>query len=143
MTLLQISVGADVSVPLKGSAGVGWRLVRKALGIHTEFRNSNMKAYLILDFKITDPENFMVYVREIPAHIERHNGKYIVEGVKPDSIEGNWQPDRLVVLEFPTPEDARNFLEDPEIQPVFAIRHRSTESKLILVEGGSWHDAIR
>ena len=102
-----------------------------------------MKTYLILDFTITDMETFMVYVREIPAHIKRHNGKYIVEGVKPDCIEGDWHPDTMVVLEFPTPEGARAFLEDPEIQPVFAIRHKSTISKLILVEGGSWRDGIR
>lgn len=37
----------------------------------------------------------------------------------------------------------KSFLEDPEIQPVFAIRHKSTIRKLILVEGGSWRDGIR
>lgn len=102
-----------------------------------------MKTYLILDVTITDPETFMVYVREIPVHIKRHNGKYIVEGVKPDAIEGDWTPETMVVLEFPSQEDARAFLEDPEIQSVFAIRHKSTISKLILVEGGSWRDGIR
>ena len=102
-----------------------------------------MKAYLILDFTITDPENFMVYVREIPPHIERHKGKYIVEGVKPDVIEGDWAPETLVILEFPSAENARGFLDDPDIQPLFEIRHNSTESKLIFVEGGSWRDAIR
>ncbi|PCI49617.1 MAG: hypothetical protein COB51_03975 [Moraxellaceae bacterium] len=44
-----------------------------------------MKAYLILDFKITNPALFMEYVREIPQHMERHNGKYLVEGVKPET----------------------------------------------------------
>ncbi|NRB40861.1 MAG: DUF1330 domain-containing protein [Pseudomonadales bacterium] len=102
-----------------------------------------MKAYLILDLTITDLKNFMVYVQEIPAHIERHNGKYIVEGVKPDKIEGDWQPESIVIIEFPSAENARSFLDDPEIQPLFEIRHKSTYSKLLLVEGGSWRDAIR
>ena len=102
-----------------------------------------MKAYLILDFTITDPEKFMIYVSEIPSHIERHGGKYIVEGVKPEVVEGNWEPNTIVVLEFPTPEQARSFLNDPDVQPLFEIRHKSTLSNLILVEGGSWRDAIR
>ncbi len=102
-----------------------------------------MKTYLILDLTITDMETFMIYVREIPVHIKRHNGRYIVEGVKPDCIEGDWQPETIVILEFPSPEDARAFLKDLEIQPLFAIRQKSTISKLILVEGGSWRDAIR
>ena len=102
-----------------------------------------MKAYLILDFTITDAEKFMVYVREIPAYIKKHGGQYIVEGVTPEVIEGDWQPTMLVVLEFPSPEDARAFLADPDVQPLFEIRHQATESKLVLVEGGSWRDAIR
>jgi uncharacterized protein (DUF1330 family) len=101
-----------------------------------------MKTYLILDFAITDFETFMVYFREIPTHIKRHKGKYIVEGVKPDAIEGDWEPDTIVVLEFPSEENARAFLEDPEIQPVFAIRHKSTISKLILVDGGGHGEMV-
>jgi uncharacterized protein (DUF1330 family) len=102
-----------------------------------------MKTYLILDFTITDLENFMVYVREIPAFIERHAGNYIVEGVKPEVIEGGRQPEAVVVLEFPSSENARNFLEDREVQPLFEIRKKSTISNLLLVAGGSWRDGIR
>jgi len=83
----------------------------------------------------------MEYVQKIPAHLKRHHGKYIVEGVEPEIIEGNWKPERVVVLEFASKENAKAFLKDPEIQPLFAIRHRTTDSKLILVEGGSWRDA--
>ena len=102
-----------------------------------------MKAYLILDLTVTDPENFMIYVREIPPHIEKHGGKYIIEGVKPEVVEGTWNPNTIVVLEFSSPENARNFLNDPNVQPLFEMRHKSTISNLILVEGGSWRDAIR
>jgi len=100
------------------------------------------KAYLILDFKITDMGAFMEYVQKIPIYIEKHAGKYIVEGVKPKVIEGIWEPDTIVLLEFSSKENAENFLTDPEIQDLFAIRHRTTKSNLILVEGGSWRDAF-
>ena len=101
-----------------------------------------MKAYLILDFKVTDFPTFMEYVEKIPEFISKHNGKYLVEGVKPKVVEGNWNPDTIVVLEFESKEDADSFLGDPEIQELFAVRHNSTESNLILVNGGSWRDAI-
>ncbi len=100
-----------------------------------------MKTYLILDFEITNMDMFMEYVERIPAFIQKHGGKYIVEGVRPEAIEGDWKPSTLVVLEFPSRENAQEFLGDPAIEPVFAIRQNSTTSKLILVEGGSWRDA--
>ncbi|MEH6631517.1 MAG: DUF1330 domain-containing protein [Halopseudomonas aestusnigri] len=101
-----------------------------------------MKAYIILDFTITDHNKFMEYVHEIPTHIKRHQGTYIVEGIKPEAIEGDWHPSIMVILEFPSLENAKEFLNDPEIQPVFAIRHKSTIGKMVLVEGGSWRGAI-
>ena len=83
----------------------------------------------------------MTYVADIPRYIEKHRGKYLVEGVKPEVIEGDWQPETLVMLEFPSKAHASAFLDDPEVQPLFEIRHTSTISKLILAEGGSWRDA--
>ncbi|MEJ2631431.1 MAG: DUF1330 domain-containing protein [Acidihalobacter sp.] len=96
-----------------------------------------MKAYLILDFKIIDLNEFMEYVEKIPSHIKKHHGKYLIEGVHPDTIEGTWRPETLIVLEFETRENANSFLADPEVKELFGIRHRSTEGNLILVDGGS------
>jgi uncharacterized protein (DUF1330 family) len=50
-------------------------------------------------------------------------------------MEGDWTPDRVVVIEFPSRGNAEAFLGDPECQDLFAIRHRTTTSKLILVDG--------
>ncbi|PCJ23490.1 MAG: hypothetical protein COA96_11610 [SAR86 cluster bacterium] len=99
------------------------------------------KGYLILDFSISDTQGFMEYVQRIPAHIEKHGGKYIVEGMVPEILEGNWKPETIVVLEFPSKEHARAFIDDPEAEFLFDIRKNTTNSKLILVSGGSWMDA--
>ena len=101
-----------------------------------------MKAYLVLDFKITDHHEFMEYVKKIPEFIKKHAGKYLVEGVRPDVIEGTWHPETLVVLEFETRANADNFLSDTEVKELFAIRHKNTKGNLILVNGGSWRDAM-
>jgi uncharacterized protein (DUF1330 family) len=94
-----------------------------------------MNAYLVLDFSINDVPGFLRYVDAIPAFIEKHGGRYIVRGVEPTVMEGDWAPERMVILEFPSRENARSFLDDPDAQKLFAVRHTTTNSKLVLVEG--------
>jgi uncharacterized protein (DUF1330 family) len=96
---------------------------------------AKVKAYLVLDFSVRDWPEFRTYVSAIPAFIEKHGGKYIVRGVEPTVMEGDWAPDYMVILEFPSSEAAKAFLEDPDAQALFAVRHRSTVSKLVLADG--------
>jgi len=96
-----------------------------------------MKAYLILDLTIHDFGGFAPYIAAIPAFIEKHSGKYIVQGVQPTPLEGDWKPERMVVIEFPGREAAEAFLGDPDCQDLFGIRHKTTTSRLVLVDGNS------
>ena len=94
-----------------------------------------MSAYLILDLSIKDFARFAEYIEKIPAFIQKHGGRYIVQGVEPELIEGDWKPERVVVIEFSSKVEARSFLADSDAQPLFEIRHQSTNSRLILAEG--------
>ena len=94
-----------------------------------------MKAYLVLDFSIRDLRGFRPYIAAIPDFIEKHGGRYIVRGAEPATMEGGWAPERMVILEFPSRANAMAFLADPEAQGLFAIRHNTTDSKLVLVDG--------
>jgi uncharacterized protein (DUF1330 family) len=94
-----------------------------------------MKAYLVLDFCIQDLPGFRAYIADIPAVIEKHGGRYIVRGVEPTVMEGDWTPERMVILEFPARARAKAFLDDPDAQALFEIRHKTTRSKLVLVDG--------
>lgn len=94
-----------------------------------------MNGYLILDLSINDFGVFKEYIEKIPDFIHKHGGRYIVQGVVPETMEGNWSPERVVVLEFPSTDKAKEFLNDPEAQSLFSVRHKSTTSKLILAEG--------
>jgi len=130
----------NVRRKLIGDSAAGIMLSINSVFYYICNRGWLMKAYLVLDFSIIDIDNFMVYVRDIKQYIEKHKGKYIVEGVKPEVIEGDWAPDTLVILEFPSSENAKEFLNDSNIQPLFDSRKKTTKSKLILVNGGAWHD---
>ena len=96
-----------------------------------------MKAYLVLDLTIHDLAGFRPYVAGIPAFIVKHSGKYIVQGVQPTTMEGDWRPERMVVIEFPARENAEAFLSDPDCRDLFRVRHNTTTSKLVLVDGCS------
>jgi uncharacterized protein (DUF1330 family) len=94
-----------------------------------------MKAYLVLDFSVHDLAGFRPYIAAIPDFIERHGGRYIVRGAEPTVMEGDWAPELMVILEFPSRENAAAFLGDPDAQALFAVRHQTTNSKLVLVDG--------
>ena len=94
-----------------------------------------MKAHLVLDLTVNDFGGFRKYIAEIPTFIAKHSGKCIVQGVQPTTIEGDWKPERIVIIEFPERENADAFLSDPEIQDLFKVRHATTTSKLVLADG--------
>lgn len=94
-----------------------------------------MSAYLILDLSIKDLGRFSEYIEKIPVFIKKHGGHYIVQGVEPETIEGDWLPERVVIIEFPSKVAAKSFLADPDAQPLFELRHQVTNSRLILAEG--------
>ncbi|MEY9121456.1 DUF1330 domain-containing protein [Bradyrhizobium yuanmingense] len=94
-----------------------------------------MKAYLVLDLSVNDYAEFKTYIAEVPVFIAKHAGRYIVRGVEPTTIEGDWAPERLVIIEFADREKAQAFLDDPDIQPLFKLRQATTTSRLLLADG--------
>jgi uncharacterized protein (DUF1330 family) len=96
-----------------------------------------VKAYLVLDLTIHDLGRFRDYIERIPEYIRKHGGRYIVQGAEASVVEGDWRPERMVIIEFPSRDSAEHFLQDPEAQALFAIRHQTTTSRLVLVEGNS------
>jgi uncharacterized protein (DUF1330 family) len=94
-----------------------------------------MKAYLVLDLAIHDFPRFRAYIDAIPACIAKHAGRYIVQGAAPTPVEGDWRPQRMVIIEFPARANAEAFLSDSDGQHLFRIRHETTTSRLVLVDG--------
>jgi len=94
-----------------------------------------MPAYVIADIEITDPVGYEEYRRRVPATITQYGGRYLARGGRAETLEGGWQPRRLVVIEFPTMSQARALYESEEYREPRAIRHRCSEGQAILVEG--------
>ena len=96
-----------------------------------------MSAYIVVDISVHDTEQYQKYVAVAPGYVKKHGGKYLVRGGQVDIAEGDWKPERLVILEFPSMEHANGLLQDPEYQSVAELRRASTTSRLIVADGFS------
>ena len=94
-----------------------------------------MTAYVIADVNVTDPKLFEDYKKLVPATVEKYGGRFAVRGGEVEAKEGGWKPARLVVLEFPTLEQAHKWYDSPEYAPALALRLKAATAKLIFVEG--------
>ena len=94
-----------------------------------------MSAFVILDITVTDPERFEVYKQLAPATIEAYGGRYIARGGKAESLEGDWSPDRIVILEFDSMDKAKAWMNSPEYREARTMRYEAAISRTIVVEG--------
>jgi uncharacterized protein (DUF1330 family) len=94
-----------------------------------------MAAYLIVDVDVTDQDTYATYATQVPPIIKQYGGRYLVRGGKSETLEGDWQPKRLVVLQFEDTAAARRFLEAKEYRAIVEFRHRAASTRMVLVEG--------
>jgi uncharacterized protein (DUF1330 family) len=96
-----------------------------------------MPAYIIVDVNIKEPGEYEEYKKLTPASIAAYGGIFIVRGGAAETLEGDWIPDRIVVLEFPNAERARLWWNSQEYAPAKLVRQRTASTEMILVEGVS------
>ena len=94
-----------------------------------------MSVYMVVDIDVKDQEAYEEYRKLVPPLIEKYGGSYLVRGGEIHAAEGDWDLHRVVILEFPTIDDAKGLLADDEYAPVAAIRHAAADSKVFIVEG--------
>ncbi len=94
-----------------------------------------MTAYVIVDIEVTDPEGYKEYAKMAPETVNLYGGKYIARGGHNETLEGDWQAKRLVILEFPSVEQAKRWVNSPEYAPARKLRHQYAHSNMVVVEG--------
>ena len=93
-------------------------------------------AYVLVEMKVTDPEQYKQYMAAAPATIAAHGGEYLVRGGQHEVFEGKWQPVRLAVLKFPSVEKARTWYQGEQYRAARAKRAGATEFfNMVVVEG--------
>ena len=94
-----------------------------------------MPAYVIVETDITDPERYEQYKAASPAAIAAGGGRFLVRGGELALLEGDWQPTRLVVLEFEDLAAAKRWYESEVYQEAKKLRDGAAHLRMVAVQG--------
>lgn len=94
-----------------------------------------MPAYVVVDCEVTDPAKYEDYKKLAPEAIAKHGGRYLARGGQTAMLEGDWRPNRIVILEFPSLEAARRFYTSVEYTAARRARAGAAKMDIIAVEG--------
>tara|TARA_Y100000758_G_C16017070_1_gene409704 strand:+ start:267 stop:554 length:288 start_codon:yes stop_codon:yes gene_type:complete len=94
-----------------------------------------MSAYVIAFMQITDHKKYETYKDQVPETIALYDGDYLVRGGEIEIIEGNFNPERAIILKFPSVERAKDWISSEEYKNPKKIRHNSAISNVILLDG--------
>ena len=91
-------------------------------------------AYIVVDARSSDLERMVEYRRLAQIAVAHYGGRYLVRGAPYETLEGSWQPQRLVVLEFPDMAAARTFYDSPEYRAAREARAGVSDFDMLLAE---------
>jgi len=94
-----------------------------------------MTAYVVIDIKVADPAKMQEYRDLSTIAVSRHGGRYLARGGKTEVIEGDWQPERLVIIEFPSLQAAHSFYDSPEYVAARKARAGAAHFDMLVIEG--------
>ena len=94
-----------------------------------------MAGYIIAEIEITDPVTYEEYKKVAPASIDRYDGKYLTRGGTAENLEGDWQPKRVVILEFESFERAKEWWSSEEYRAPKLLRQSASITNMIVIDG--------
>jgi uncharacterized protein (DUF1330 family) len=94
-----------------------------------------VSAYLIYDVDIHDAAPYGEFMKKVKPVVESFGGKYLVRGGFHEVLEGDWNPSRLVLFEFPDMEAARRVFTSDEYAPLKKLRKTCSTGHIVIVEG--------
>ena len=94
-----------------------------------------MSVYSISSITVKDWDTYREYMKHVPAIIEKYGGRYLVRGGEIISDDTSWQPERVVILEFPDLAQMKAFRDSDEYKPVGELRHKEADTEGYVVAG--------
>ena len=96
-----------------------------------------MTAYIMVQVDIKDPERYPDYAAMVPASLAVYGGKFLVRGGQVANLEGDWEPQRFVMIEFDSVEQAKRWWDSDEYREARNLRQATADTRMIVVEGYS------
>jgi uncharacterized protein (DUF1330 family) len=94
-----------------------------------------MAAYVLIETDIVDAEQYERYKAASPGAVAAGGGRFLVRGGEMDVLEGDWQPPRLVVLEFEDLAAARRWYDSETYQQAKSLRDGAAHLRMVAVQG--------
>lgn len=94
-----------------------------------------MVAYVIADNEILDKEKYGEYAKMSGAAMTKYQGKMLARGGKAETLEGDWRPNRIVLIEFESVEKAKAWIDSEEYRAPREIKNAAARVRTIVVEG--------
>ena len=97
---------------------------------------------MIIEIEILDNELYNEYTEKVRPVVEKYNGRYLVRGGEVTPMSGDWKPERVIVVEFPSYDDLNRCFESQEYKEIAPLREKSAIGKSIIVEGAVNADLV-
>ena len=94
-----------------------------------------MSVYMVIEVAVRDSEMYGRYTEQAREIVEQHGGRYLVRGGKVTPLSGNWNPERIILIEFETMQQLQRCFQSPEYLTLTPLREQSTSGRSIVVEG--------
>jgi uncharacterized protein (DUF1330 family) len=94
-----------------------------------------MSAYVVVEIEVLDPKRYETYKQLAPPSIAQYGGRYVARGGEVTTLEGTWSPKRLVILEFPSVDQAKAWWNSTEYAEAKALRQAVARTQMIVVAG--------
>jgi uncharacterized protein (DUF1330 family) len=96
-----------------------------------------MTAYIVVEVDVKDPERFADYRSMVPASLAAYGGKYLIRGGQVENLEGDWEPQRFVMIQFESVDQAKRWWDSEEYRQARNLRQATSDTRMIVVEGYS------
>ena len=94
-----------------------------------------MPAYIVVEVEVEDPVRYEDYKKMVPPSLAAYGGRFLVRGGQVENLEGDWAPKRLVMVEFPSVDQAKAWWSSAEYAEAKALRQATAKTQMIVVEG--------
>ncbi len=94
-----------------------------------------MVAYIVVEVEVRDKDRYEDYKRMVPPTLTPYGGRFIVRGGAAETLEGEWSPQRVVIVEFPSVEYAKAWWSSEEYAEAKALRQATAHTRMIVVAG--------
>lgn len=97
-----------------------------------------MPVYVIIDISVraqAAKADYAEYVKKVRPIVEKYGGRYLARGGTITPVVGDWNPERIILIEFPSADQVKQWWNSPEYKAIMSLRENSTTARAIIVEG--------